>query len=84
MARREVLEVTCDRCDRTETQPKVDRPQLGPELKISFLGEEVVYEDLCTRCRGAVSNYFDSLTKSKDPPSKEPEAKTGLFGGKKS
>jgi len=90
MARREVIEVTCDRCARTETQPKSNEPMHTPELRVTFHGVTTEYGDLCVRCRSAVENYFKSMTKRNDEEEKapdkseEPPAKTGLFGGKKS
>ena len=87
MARRKVLEVTCDRCNRTETQQMPDDPMEGHEVELSirFRGEEHRFSDLCTRCREACANYFKSITKQRDdkeeaenpePPSEtDPEAK---------
>ena len=78
MARRQVIEVTCDRCKRTETQSTDDDPdrraKIGKELAITFHGQVFEYEDLCRRCRGAVENYFNKMTKSMEDE-KSPEVK---------
>lgn len=88
MARREVMEVVCDRCGRKETQ---DRDQVSDELEAEFTfhGETVKFEDLCHSCRGAVENYFNKLARKKeDKPgakvtpieSAPPPVKRGLLG----
>ena len=90
MARREVIEVTCDRCGRTETQGKSEEPKASEsELTIEFQGERHKYADLCMRCRRACEGYFKSLTKQVDqkeeseaPPIQEKRGLLGL-GGKK-
>jgi len=74
MARRQVLEVTCDRCSKTETQDVESVPEKGDELEVTFHGQTVKYADLCKRCRGACENYFKSLTKQPDAD-EEPEKK---------
>lgn len=64
MARREVLEITCDRCGRTETQTSVETPKGGsPEVEAKFHGEVVSFNDLCKRCREAVKGYFSRIKK---------------------
>jgi hypothetical protein len=73
MARRPVDEIKCDRCGKTETQ----EPHSGTneaELTIRFSGEEVVYEDLCNRCRKACENYFKSITKQIEKEAKEEDS----------
>ena len=58
MARREVIEITCDRCKRTETQNKREvSPEDEDELEVTFGGSTTKYADMCRRCRGTVSNY---------------------------
>ena len=88
MARRQVVEITCDRCGKVETQPLQQGVRPEFELEIMFQGQEIKYEDLCTRCRGAVENYFKSMTKQPDEEETTPnlEQKSGGFlgmGGKK-
>jgi hypothetical protein len=67
MARRQVEEVRCDRCEKVDIRP-VEETKLkeGPELEASFQGKKVRYDDLCQRCRDAVKNYFNSMTKQTD------------------
>jgi len=91
MARRQVIELACDRCGRVETQPlkgdgKDERPRY--ELEVSFHGQEVKYEDLCRRCRSACENYFKNMTKQPEPEeepnveaAKEEESPTKRFLG---
>jgi hypothetical protein len=79
MARRQVLEIQCDRCGKTETQeiPKGDGDKAHEvELFVRFRGQEVKYSDLCLRCRGACEGYFQSITKTREKTTeeeKEPE-----------
>lgn len=72
MARREVIEISCDRCKRLETQAKGDRSKLtegdSHEFKISLHGKETSYEDLCKSCRKTLSNYYDKIIKAKMDP----------------
>ena len=68
MARREVIEVTCDRCTRTETQSPDSIPKkgaTGPEASFKFHDQEVSYDDLCRRCRDSLGNYFSKIIKEK-------------------
>jgi hypothetical protein len=67
MARRDVIEVTCDRCKRKETQCSTDMPTGGsPEVDATFHGERITFNDLCKRCREAVGGYFGRLAKKVD------------------
>lgn len=62
MARREVIEISCDRCNRTETQNKSEvRTGEEPEITIKMGNVKVEYPDLCRRCRTSVKNYFDHI-----------------------
>lgn len=64
MARREVVEIVCDRCGRTENQNASELPSSdGPELDVAFLKERVQFNDLCKRCRDAVRGYFCRIRK---------------------
>lgn len=67
MARREVIEVVCDRCKRTDNQLKDAVPNTGgePELVIILHGKKTVYTDLCRSCRETVTNYHGSITKDR-------------------
>ena len=78
MARREVIEITCDRCERTETQAPgaiAQRDKMTHEFTVTLHGKTQQYEDLCKRCRGTLSNYFDKIIKAKDD--EEPKVPTG-------
>lgn len=73
MARREVVEVVCDRCNRTETQAPGSLPKTdGPEATFRFHGAVVDYNDLCRRCRDTLANYFSKITKVKEEDESKP------------
>jgi len=75
MARREVVEVNCDRCGRTETQTSTEIPKsTGPEVEVIFHGEKTVFGDLCKRCREAVRGYTSRLAKKVDDSVDEPSS----------
>jgi len=84
MARRQVVEVICDRCGKTETQEPSQEAKSGdgvPELVVQFQAERHEYTDLCVRCRDACENYFKSITKQTEKEKEAPPAKkTGLLG----
>ena len=83
MARRQVLEVQCDRCGKVETQetPKSTGTTIPEqELQVSFRGQSMEYGDLCVRCRSACENYFKSMTKQLDPDQPEEPKKKSLLG----
>ena len=75
MARREVIEVQCDRCGKVETQELGASPKGGTtaELTVLFHSQEVIYDDLCTRCRSACEGYFKSMTKQVERAVEEKE-----------
>ena len=76
MARREVVEVVCDRCSRTETQAPDSGPKTeGPEAKFMLHDAEVVYQDLCRRCRDTLGNYYSKIIKAKEEEEKKPPVK---------
>lgn len=98
MSRREVIEIVCDRCGKTEIKLK---NKVAPEIKKNGKGaafhariwvpgkgnKNVSYDDLCKRCDGALQNYFDKIKKadqeqSGEEPEKKPEKKPGLLGKK--
>lgn len=94
MARRDVVEVTCDRCGRTETQASNDKEVEGHEVTVTFHGETYSYEDLCKRCRLAVKGYFNRIAKKADDqipaddakvtsidPTSETSERKRFFGG---
>ena len=74
MAKKEVVEIVCDRCERVEyIDPKEVRD--NPDLRIA-LGFEVQrgednlpapsaaqFNELCSSCRKTVKNLFEQMTK---------------------
>lgn len=77
MARRDVVEVCCDRCGRTETQGATEIPTAeGPEVEATFHGEKIAYSDLCKRCREAVRGYFSRMAKKAEDTPEKTEAPT--------
>lgn len=86
MGRRKVVEITCDRCKRTETQNESEvSAEGGVELRLGWGGETTEYQDLCRRCRETVRNYVQRLRLvSEDKPESEDGknptgVKKGLF-----
>lgn len=77
MARREVIEIQCDRCSKVETQAKDEIPDntksdgsAQPELLVRYHGKKTVYDDLCRKCRRTVENYLKRILMIEDE--KEP------------
>lgn len=88
MARRQVLEIQCDRCNRVETKPvAANSGDAACVLTVTFKGKTISYEDLCTKCEKAVEGYFKNMTMQKDEkglvvasaPEAQPEKKKGFF-----
>jgi hypothetical protein len=92
MARREVIEINCDRCGGKDLQDKAVLQDVA-ELEVTFHGKKTIYKDLCIRCRCAVEGYFLRMTKQEpeakkedgtnpppNAPAAEGEKKKGLFG----
>jgi len=77
MARREVIEVSCDLCGRVEAQEAGELPSKVPEVEFSLRSKghakHISYSDLCRRCREAVINIAARL----DHGEKAPKAKNG-------
>lgn len=91
MARRQVVEIKCDRCDRVENQEGTAIPTgMDDELTVTFHGKSIKYHDLCKRCRDACENYFKAMIKQAEPAKKEgspapvsppvPEKSSGFLG----
>lgn len=96
MGRKQVLEIHCDRCGRTETRelPKVSEVKDGvePILEVRYKGTTTKYDDLCNRCDNSCENYYKNMTlqNEKEEQEKEeqekkdaeskPEPKKGIFG----
>jgi len=90
MARREVLEITCDRCKHNDLQEKSQLSETD-ELVITLRGQTVKYHDLCVSCRQAITGYFNRIIQVKrDKPSDKPvekpaepsKGKLSFLGGK--
>ena len=72
MARREVIELVCDRCGKKDLQEKAELLETA-ELEVNFRGKRYTYKDLCSRCREAVQGYFMRMTKQEEEPKKTEE-----------
>jgi hypothetical protein len=57
MARAVVVEVQCDRCKRVEKVPSTSTKD-APDFKAFFLGSEMVFPDLCTYCKKAITSIW--------------------------
>lgn len=97
MARRDVIEITCDRCGRTETQssteaPKKEGEKPSAEIEATLHGEKLCFNDLCKRCREAVKGYFSRIAMKEEPAAEKPAGappvepvkpeKRGFLGGR--
>lgn len=81
MARRQVVEVQCDRCGKTETRvPSEGDEDNKVEMFARFHKQEVTYGDLCLRCRNACERYFNNIVKKTEDKPEEEQKKTGLLG----
>jgi hypothetical protein len=58
MARQKVVQIRCDRCKRVELAPPADIVNKQPDFKGVLCGEELVYEDICERCKIALQNLW--------------------------
>jgi len=68
MAKVQVVEIRCDRCNRIEHDPDVSRaekkePDFSAKLLNKDTGEmdELKYEDLCTTCLRVVHNAWERI-----------------------
>ena len=83
MSRREVVEIVCDRCKRTDIRPP-EEVQEDPVLSVTFKGETVTYDDLCRRCDDTLGNMFKRMVKQgpdeiNDEGNGESPKKGGIF-----
>ncbi len=78
MARRPVVEIKCDRCEKVEVievAPEDLNDKCLPVLELKTKTEGVTYHDLCKRCQGAVENYVKAiLRKGEETPKEEAKA----------
>jgi hypothetical protein len=83
MARREVVEIQCDRCGKIETQSKNEvSDEHVHEFQGAFRGELVTFADLCKRCRGTVENIFSRLLREKEEEPDQGKVKLATGSGK--
>lgn len=73
MARQQVMQVQCDRCKRVELQPVMEGEK-APELTVVFGMEKLVYNDLCSSCRSAITRLIGDMR------TWQRELKQGLLG----
>jgi hypothetical protein len=83
MARREVVEVLCDRCKRVEMVPKDKAPPAGgePVFSITLSGQSVSFTDLCTNCQKALAGYFKHCTLVKKDEAEQTKPEVVAKGG---
>lgn len=60
MARMEVVQIRCDRCKRVELVP-AGPPKENPDFEIHFSDRELIYEDLCARCKSTLANVWKDI-----------------------
>ena len=60
MARQQVVQCQCDRCKRVELAPVTDDKK-EPTLTVTFDGQTLVYEDLCSSCKAAISRLVGDM-----------------------
>jgi hypothetical protein len=84
MARREVIEIVCDRCSRTElVNPESYNTSMDLELYFGKPAEGssntrevmVIFHDLCSSCNKSVRNYIGQIrmdAKKKDDTQEVP------------
>lgn len=58
MGRQRVEQVQCDRCKRLELQPVSDTPRTAPDFSAVYMGQELVFQDLCSRCKETLGNTW--------------------------
>lgn len=63
MAKKNVIEVTCDRCARVEyIDPETTK--LAGGLDLTFAGEKIAFPELCSRCGKAIANYIKQIKRA--------------------
>lgn len=80
MGRRKVVEITCDRCGRIETQTEKELYDNPPEFHVAFHGKVTEYGDLCRMCRRALQNGVAKLIKDEGKEEKDGQPKRNLLG----
>ncbi len=89
MARKQVTQVQCERCERVETREIVasdlDNNQVkAADIHIFFGGKDTKFDDLCDPCKRTVASHVEAITKKieglspdrkETPPKSKKEAK---------
>jgi len=60
MSRAKVVRLQCDRCKRTELMPEASA-KVGADFDGTCMGQRLVFEDLCVKCKEAVMNLWVEL-----------------------
>jgi hypothetical protein len=60
VARNKVIQVRCDRCKRVELVPPAEENK-PPDFEAHFEGEQLLYEDLCNRCKDTMKHLWVEL-----------------------
>ena len=70
MSRQSVIQVHCDRCSRVEHVPTSSEGGDVPDFEGTFLGEHVVYQDLCSGCKEIIRRHWGAFSEkiSKSSP----------------
>jgi hypothetical protein len=87
MGKKLVLQVECDRCTRVEhrTVNPTDKPEKEePILDATFLGQRVVYKDLCSACTDIVTTRLAEVIRNltKASPQREKKGKATVVEAK--
>lgn len=74
MAKKQVIECTCDRCERTWYEDPEDNDG-GAEASFKFVSSEesidISFDLLCEACKKAVRNYIGSILREPKSDAKE-------------
>lgn len=73
MARKQVVEIICDRCEKQEYVSPKDATET-PDFEGQLLGEKLKYDDLCTRCKGTLRNYYAKIAKKEEASDEAPSS----------
>jgi hypothetical protein len=77
VAKKQVVELICDRCGRTEyTEPVIPADPPDYALVLTFKERTIQWEDLCSSCDKAVTNYVKQLmreAKEEPEPGEDPD-----------
>lgn len=61
MARQKVEQIQCDRCKRVELAPIRETEREFPDFRADFLGQTLIYTDLCGRCKETLGGTWNGL-----------------------